>query len=402
MPKESPTHTPDTDYLRPLARTHRSVLFYMLLFIFILVVPALIFYASGYRYTIGFDESRVQKTGAMYIWTTDDQSIIEINGEPVQSTRFFRRATYVQGLLAGVHDVAVYGDGLQTWAKRLPVYPQMVTEFSVFTLPDVPQVRPITPLINSSGDLIFQGYNSATSTPFAFASTTTSFVLSTSSAPLPYTANPEYESLRERFNEIIAARPLPLTATDTEPAFRFVDHSITSPNSEIGSATATALTADVRQGNMRLERRDVEIYAVYDGPLRTIPHYFCIPAATASTTASHYGEHVATAIHQATSTAATTTVQQRGTWHVQICRSEIRIDRKQQTVHHFDFVPHATGLVLLHLDNGIYVTEIDDRAWQNHQLLYPHSDVDLAVIDEQIFIQDGVYFAELFTVLQDR
>ncbi len=394
--------TPDTEYLSPLARRHRSVLFYVLVFVFVLVVPVFVFYASGYRYTMGTDESGVQMTGAMYIWTTDDQSVIELNGVPVQSTRFFRRATYVQGLLQGMYDVAVYGDDLQTWTKRLPVYPQMVTEFSTFTLPNTPQLRPITPLQNATGDMIFLGYENVTSTPFAFASTTVSIQLSTTSAPLPYDANPEFVVLAERFAEIAMVRPDPFQPTDSKPAFRFAESNTTSANLGIEQATSTIATTTVREGNIRLEQREGEVYAVYDGPLRTIPHYFCIPAAPASTTAAHYGDHVARSVHLATTTAATTTVQQRGTWYAQVCRSEIRLDRKQQTVVHFDFVPGSTDLVLLHLEDGLYVTEIDDRSWQNHQLLYPRSDIVVLVENGQILIQDGEYFAELFVALEGQ
>lgn len=390
--------TPHTEYLSPLARRHRSVFFYILVTVFVLVVPVFVFYASGYRYTVGLDEPRVQMTGGMYIGTLDDESVIEINGTPVQHTRFFRRATYVQGLTSGIHDIAVYGDGLQTWSKRLPVYPQMVTEFTTFTLPEVPQVRPITPLQTTLGGMVYIGYETATSTPFAFASSSVPTILSTSSAPLPYLANTEYTALTELFAQAQVDRPEPPHRQEPVEAFRFAPASTDVVENDI--ATSAVATSTVREGNMRLEWRDEEVYAVYEGPFRTIPDYFCVPVAAASTTAAHYGEHVADAVAIATTTA-TTTLQQRGTWYAQVCRSEIRIDRKWQDVEYFSFVPGATHLVLLQLEDGLYVTEIDDRGWQNHQLLYPHSDIFVLVHNGQILIQDGDYFAELFILRQD-
>lgn len=389
---------PQTEYLSPLPRQHRSVFFYLLFLVFILVVPVIVFYASGYRYTIGAEESRVQMTGGMYIGTLEDDSVIEINGSPVQHTRFFRRATYVQGLNGGMHEVAVYGDGLQTWSKVLPVYPQMVTEFNTFTLPVNSQMRPITPLQTSSGEMVFHGYDAPTSTPFAFASSTVPLVYSTSSTPLPYRSNPEYEFLSELFTQERMIRPEPPHRIEQEPAFRF--SSQVAEDDSLVDTDVIQATSTVRQGNVRLEWHDEEVFAVFDGPFRTIPHYFCLPEASASTTAAHYGTHVAEAVTVATTTT-TTTLRQRGTWYSQVCREEIRIDRMGQAVEYFDFVPGVTDLVLLHLEDGLYVTEIDDRSWQNHQVLYPRGDIYVMVHNGQILIQDGNYFAELFITRQD-
>lgn len=390
---------PQTEYLSPLARRHRSVFFYLLVLIFVLSVPVFVFYASGYRYTVGADELRVQMTGGMYIGTQDDDSVIDINGSPVQHTRFFRQATYVQGLSAGMHEVVVYGNGLQTWSKTLPVYPQMVTEFFTFTLPEVPQVRPITPLQTNDGTMVFRNHTTATSSPFHRASSSVPVTYSTSSSPLPYAANPEYQFLRELFAEERALRPEPEVYQDTKPHFRFASTTPTVAN-DATVATSAQATSTVQQNNVRLERRAEEVYAVYTGPFRTIPHYYCVPEATTATTAKHYGQHVADAVSLATTTA-TTTLQQRGTWHMQICRSEIRIDRKWQEVKYFDFVPGMPDLVLMHLEDGIYVTEVDDRGWQNHQVLYPHGDVFVLVHNGQILIEHDGYFAELFVTRQD-
>ncbi len=389
---------PQTEYLSPLTRKHRSAFFYLLFLVFVLVVPVIVFYASGYRYTIGAEESRVQMTGGMYIGTLDDESVIEINGSPVQHTRFFRRATYVQGLSSGMYEVAVYGDGLQTWSKVLPVYPQMVTEFNTFTLPATPQVRVITPLRTSSGEMVFHGYDTSTSTPFAFASSTVPFVHSTSSVPLPYQANIEYQFLSELFLQERLIRPESPHKIEKEPAFRFLSQVV--EEEDLAGTSMDIATSTVRQGNVRLEWQNEEVVAVFDGPFRTIPHYYCLPKASASTTAAHYGTHVADAVTIATTTT-TTTLRQRGTWHSQVCRDEIRIDRMGQDVEYFNFVPGVTDLVLLHLEDGLYVTEIDDRSWQNHQVLYPHGDIFVMVHNGQILIQDGDYFAELFITRQD-
>jgi hypothetical protein len=53
----------------------------------------------------------------------------------------------------------------------------------------------------------------------------------------------------------------------------------------------------------------------------------------------------------------------------------------------------------MHLDEGIYVVEIDDRAWQNTQVLYPGQDLMMIVDGNSIFIKDGDIIVEALTEL---
>jgi len=82
-----------------------------------------------------------------------------------------------------------------------------------------------------------------------------------------------------------------------------------------------------------------------------------------------------------------------------ICRNNIRIDRKDKEVIMFDFFPDSTDLVVILLDDGLYVTEIDDRAWQNVQLLYPGKDIEARVSGGRIYVKDGQYLLEVLTEL---
>ena len=51
----------------------------------------------------------------------------------------------------------------------------------------------------------------------------------------------------------------------------------------------------------------------------------------------------------------------------------------------------------MQLEDGLYVTEIDDRAWQNTQMIYPGDKFETIVTDTNIYIkEDGRYF-ELLT-----
>jgi len=53
----------------------------------------------------------------------------------------------------------------------------------------------------------------------------------------------------------------------------------------------------------------------------------------------------------------------------------------------------------MHLSDGIYVVEIDDRAWQNTQLLYPGTKLDLIIDGERIMVKDNNAYFEVYTEL---
>ncbi len=381
-------------HTEPLSIRKRLSLFYLLIFLFICIFPIFVFYANGYRYSPWDEDLGIHLTGGMYIGTQVDKNFIFINNRPTRNSRFFRRATYVQGLNTGIHDVRVYGDGLQTWFKKLPVYPQFVTEFNTFTLPELTQLRPITRYMNE-GDSVVLFDGASTTLPFYFASTTRSIISDDYTSSLSYQEDPEYDFLKVLFAHEDDNRVEIRVQKENQPRFRFA--TTTTHNLKADSSNVSA--RKVRTGNLFLEQIGDEVYAIYDGPLNRIPYYFCVPEAPMDVIKENYGQHVANTFNLDEETA-TSTIIKTGSWHTQLCRTQIRIDRMNQTVRHFDFLPNETDFVILHLDDGIYVTEIDDRAWQNHQLLYPDGEVTLLVSGKQIFIRDGEYFAELFTTLQ--
>lgn len=368
----------------PLSDWHRTAVFYILLGVFIVVVPLLGFYANGYRYN--FTDSAIPSvtiTGGLYVATQVDESEIFLNESPVTETRFFRRATYIQGVPVGKHRIHVQGEGLQTWVKELPVYPQLVTEVTAFTLPEVAQVRPITPYINTDSEPVLQTKGSDLSI-LEYASSTVPVVVSTSTATTTFLDNPEFEFLSERFEseDVLTQNQGP------EQLFRFVT-DVTQTES------TTTATSTVVRNDVKLYEDEGKVYAEYTGQVTSIPHYFCIPETTKASTTEHYGEHVAESIFGG-EVATTQSTYERGVKFSQICRTRIRIDNGRQTIHSFAFAPNSNDLVVLQQENGVYVVEIDDRSWQNRQRLYPVGDVKLLVEGGQIFIKDQSLFLEVF------
>jgi hypothetical protein len=216
---------------------------------------------------------------------------------------------------------------------------------------------------------------------------------SSSTATTTWQANPEYTFLETVFSN----RQRPVYPQPITPQFRFA----TGTPTQVATAATSTATSTVVRDDVRLERQGDEVYAIYQGSLRNIPYYYCVPTMPAASTTAQYGAHVTKSLYQsqlATSTAAA--LFERGTWFGQTCRSKIRLDRKRQLVTWYNFVPSSSDLVLLQLEDGLYVTEIDDRAWQNHQLLYPKSTgVRVLINGGQIFVRDGKYFAELYIEL---
>jgi hypothetical protein len=51
------------------------------------------------------------------------------------------------------------------------------------------------------------------------------------------------------------------------------------------------------------------------------------------------------------------------------------------------------------LQDGLYVVEVDDRAWQNTQAVYPGTKLDAIVDGGRIYVKDRGHLIEVLTVL---
>ena len=149
---------------------------------------------------------------------------------------------------------------------------------------------------------------------------------------------------------------------------------------------------------MRLIERGDELHARWVGSNESTPYYFCVADTASSTVAQRFGEHVAAQVEEQR-LSTTSPLHLEGN---RMCRTEIRIDRKWQDIKYYEFFPNSTDLVILQLQDGLYVTEIDDRAWQNTQLIYPGDNFNVMVTDTNIYIEeDGRYF-ELLTKIPEN
>lgn len=394
MPKDINHKTP---YVKPLPHARRRFLFLSLFTLFVCSVPVFVFYATGYRYNIFSPNSVITATGGLYISIISDAGELYLNEEPVRDVRIFRNASYLQNLLPGVQRVHVQAPGLHTWVKELPVYPHIVTEAEAFLLPLNPQIRLITEYSTATGSpVIVVASTSTISTLLAFASTSLPVYATTSHATSTYTRSSEFDYIVQLFGTSTDATDslLGRVVGEVSDAFKFAP----APDSNSSStATSTATTTKV-WNNIELFKRGTEIFVRYIGPEWDTPYYFCVPINSLASTTELYGAQVMSGITAAIANE-TSEVQTLSEISSRICRDEIRIDTQYQNVRYFDFFPGSSDLILLHLDNGVYVVEVDDRAWQNTQKIYPASAEKVLIDGGRIYIKDETEFIELFTTL---
>lgn len=377
--------------IKILSYKRRQLLFLFLFLVFLLVLPVMIFYTTGYRLNFDNEETTIISTGGIYVTTDNLEVDVYLDQKKEESPRLFRSAYYIQNIDTGLHTVVVQRENLQTWVKELPVDSHIVIEVAAFNMPLIPHLRPITKYITSTGTVVYRGVSSTT-LPFADATTTLPFYATTTLDVSDFEVNEEFLYVESLFDE---------KATSSLSVFgKFVDglerfrFATTSPLDS--SAEATSTKEVIEYGNIKLIERENEIYAVWKGDVERIPYYFCVVAESASTTGERYGEHVEEAI-KTLSLSTTTPIIADGD---RLCRPEIKLNRLNQDVYFYDFFPNNSDLILLQLEKGLYVTEIDDRAWQNTQMIYKGEDFRVVIENGAIYVNDGDYYFEIVTEIE--
>lgn len=212
-------------HVQPLSRFRRSLYFLGLLAIFIIALPFLYLYATGYRFD---DGATLVSTGGLYVAVEHSGTEIYVNDELIRETGAFRRAFYVQDLDPGIYTIAVKRNGNHTWQKDLEVFPQIVTEARAFNLP-----REITrtPIPQTLDGPIVEG----TTTPIE---------------------NPLYEEI--------------VTAFDASTTAELSAVSASAVSRAVGTTTRES-------GGMQLSRTQTEVIASWTRSPESVPFYFCMP-----------------------------------------------------------------------------------------------------------------------------
>ncbi len=366
--------------VQPLPYRTRQRTFLLLIAVFVVSLPFLYLYATGYRFDFAKPTNLVS-TGGMYVAVDRTGAEIFIDGELVRETRASRRAFYAQNLDAGTHRVHVQKEGYHTWVKELPVSKRLVTEAEAFNLPLVPQVRVIAEWQSATGSMIIrEDLSNASATNPVLATTTT--------ATTTFTLNEEYRTLFEHFGTTSTSSVKETTAEQIKDLLR----GEATSTSEIMAEPTTTINA----GGVKLYESNGDVYATWVGEFEQMPYYYCAPdfPAYSSTTATST-ELIATVIQTTIPDDALLEEEPQIMHPVQtvpkdvVCDPTIRIDRKGEEILHFEFLPGSTDFVLLVLTSGVYVVEIDDRGWQNVQPLMLGKELKTRVENGNVFVYDG-------------
>ncbi len=347
-----------------------------------LSLPVFIFYATGYRYDFFSGKPTFTATGGLYIAAEALESTIFLDEIEVTNARVFRNASYIQGLQPGLHRVHVQTPGRHTWVKNLSVYPHIVTEAEAFNLPLVPQIRPVTEFQTIRGEAVF--IVATTSQPvFDFASSSIPLFITASTATSSYRINPEYTLIKDLFASEASTTAM---LNKIEETFGFATSAL---DANVNTATTTIVRDD-----LRLYKSGEDVYVEALGTGRQIPHYFCSNQVSTTTEDLDLSASLQDAIEEEL-------IFQENIIEVsnndRECRTIIRIDRRWQTVQDFDFMPDNEDLILMTLEDGLYVIEIDDRSWQNGQVLYAGKNLKSLVHGGGIFVKDGKQIIEVLT-----
>lgn len=374
-----------------LPQRKRRLIFIVAIISFFIAVPVSVFYAIGYRFDFTGQITSIKSVGGMYVRNDTQNTEMFINNEPVVDMRVFQKASYIQNLEAGLHRVHIQGKDVQTWVKELPVYAHFVTEVSSFNMPLVPQVRVLTQWTDgSTGKGIV--FDFATSTKLSFASSSTDLLYSSTTATSTFVSNAEYLYIKSLFassTELKGALDAQKKSTPKKP-FSFDVSTSTNPTVK---ATTTKSWRD-----FTLFEQNEDVFISWKGNQNDIPYYYCVNYENESKTISQYGQHIYSSL-LASVASSSDLVKKEGE---RICRDTIRIDRLNKKVAWFDFFPDSTDLILMQLEDGLYVVEVDDRAWQNTQQLYPGRNLEVIQDGGRIFVHDGAYYLEVFTELSSQ
>ncbi len=361
-----------TNYVQPLPYRDRRKFFVFLVAVFLIALPFLYLYATGYRFDFRKPTNLVS-TGGIYIAVDRTGAEIYVDDELVRETRAFRRAFYAQSLDVGTHRVHVQREGYHTWVKELPVSKHRVTEAEAFNLPLVPEVRIISEWQTATGSAVVRR-------ELPDIVVLNPVVATTSKATSTLAKNIEYQALMLNFGTTTPTT----TAGRGTPARQIRDLFVDATTTESGATTTVTLSG------VRLFERDGDVFASWVGRFEEMPYYYCapdFPRYTGTTTLpvpdvgdeEEEEEEVPVGFMHPVQTIPPDTA----------CDPTIKIDRKWQEVRDFDFLPGSTDFVVMVLQDGIYVVEVDDRSWQNVQPLFLGKDLRMHIENGNIFVYDG-------------
>lgn len=115
-----------------MTKKQRTILFFLMAIIFIIVAPSIILYSQGYRFDV--KKMMFVETGAIYLKVYPEESTIFLNNEKQKETSFFSRDLLMQNLLPQNYLIRIEKEGYHFWEKNLEVQVGLATEAKYITM----------------------------------------------------------------------------------------------------------------------------------------------------------------------------------------------------------------------------------------------------------------------------
>ncbi|MFA5841596.1 MAG: hypothetical protein WC835_01365 [Candidatus Paceibacterota bacterium] len=122
----------------PLKKRRLYFLFFSV--VFIIAIPALLLYTSGYRLNNSF---RLVKTGGIFVSVPISGAEIYVNNKLYKTTNIIQRDLFEQNLTPDTYFIFVYKEGYLPWSKELKVQEQIVVDAHAFLVPREPKLEEI-------------------------------------------------------------------------------------------------------------------------------------------------------------------------------------------------------------------------------------------------------------------
>jgi hypothetical protein len=119
--------------MEPLSPALRRFYFLLFIALFFAMLPAVIFYADGWRYKGGYGFVR---TGGIYISVPYQDADVYINGGHVGRSGFLDRNFYIGDLAPSAYIVHVEREGYRSWDRLLVVEQQLVSDARSLLIPE--------------------------------------------------------------------------------------------------------------------------------------------------------------------------------------------------------------------------------------------------------------------------
>lgn len=322
--------------MKPLSKKTRSIVFIILLTIFIIGAPVLILYSTGYR--LG-DALSLIKTGGIFIHSNISGTKVYLDDEFVETNGVILRNTLIQNLRPNkIYHVRVEKEGYHTWEKDFRIIPNLVTESQVLMLPKEVQFRE----------------------KLEFSELSDSNVTATGKT----TFNPEYTNIAELFSETLGQFEIEV-ATTTKKYVAGVLRTVTSTTTEFvfPDFIEELDIEDIEEKELLREKQKIitwldngKVNVVWGGVEAAAPYFFCSVSCAESVTLS-----------------------------------------LDSYINYYDFMPGRDDVLVVLTQEGVFAVEIDARSSKpNIQPIMLGRGLDFRVENNNtIIVKDGEVFKEV-------